>query len=154
MRIYIVFMVYFERCDTQYAQGFSWAAFLRVHEGDSVASLLQRLGEPSDKKEMDTVEEWDYGKVRYTIHYYRFNKRKVDLDVVASEEDGKRRIEFVSVKELKEKYGDPKVIVPGGNCEYWGYSYSPTSTNYLAAAFLVDKQAGIILRKYGHFYWD
>lgn len=148
------FALVVERCDTKYATGFSWREFRAIQPGNSATSLRRRLGEPEYKRELTSVQAWDYGTVKFIMNEELTSLDNVRWDVVALETYGFRQAAFSSAQQLVKERGAPKSVLPQHGIEYWGYSRSPSSSNYWQVGFLIAAQTGIILRKGSDFYFD
>jgi hypothetical protein len=136
--------------DTEWAPGYSEAAFHEIREGDSAASVLDRLGPPIRKRKFSSTSWWMYDEedTAYQVSH---------SDWTIIQIKGPNRAEFEigdGYFGLYERFGSPDLKEEKNDTEAWYYSRSPTSTDYWFRAIGFDAATESVTDTTAEYWWD
>ena len=139
---------------TVYAPDYNWREFRSVSVGDSVDSVLERIGEPID--------------VSYQPHRFRFEYDDLNLVVtfrsfwtIHEVYDPQGHLpyplpQYTNAQKIEESLGEPTRIVNEGNTEWWWYSITtdPGRGNHWVNRLLIDLETKCVIEKKSYLYLD
>ena len=147
-------------CDTAYAKDFSVPAFGEIGSGDTLASVIDLIGEPFTEHR-DYAYRWGYRDVGAGTISVAFDRNDAVLSFLITPTDDDTRkqiseeIRYLSTSaEVKRAYGKPSWEEAGSDSLYLHYSRSSSSTHYWHYSVVLNPYPNSVLGTAVEFYSD
>jgi len=136
--------------DTEWAPNYSEEAFHEIREGDSAASVRDRLGAPLYRRIFSSTS-WRTYESEGTAYQVSHS----DWTVIQIKGPNKAGVKIGDKSsELFDRFGPLDAIDEKHDHEAWYYSRSPTSTDYWFRAIGFDVATKTVTETTAEYWWD